>query len=209
MEDRALIARVLAGNSRAADLLVNRFARFVWAILVRQLALPHDLAEDLFQEVFVRLWEDDYRRLRLWSAEGDFASYLAPIVRNLALDRLRANPDRHERPIESQDEWSDMDGEADAEELAWIHEQREILCRAVGGLSERDCELFRRRYEQEQSYREIARAMNMTVNHVGVALARLTERLKGLASTAAAAHLGPRPDPGRAVRCRSTRSSAE
>ena len=209
MEDRALIARVLAGETPAADLMVSRFTRFVWAILVRQLGLPRDLAEDLFQEVFVRLWEDDYRRLRSWSGEGDFASYLAPIVRNLALDRLRVNPDRHERPLDSRDEWSGLDGEPDAEELAWIHEQREILRRAVGGLSERDRELVRRRYEQELSYREIAGAMNMTVNHVGVALARLTERLKGSVSAAPAAHLGPDPDPGRAVRWSSPGSSAE
>jgi len=48
----------------------------------------------------------------------------------------------------------------------------------MGKLSVRDRDLIQRRYYQEQSYREIADALGLTVNHVGVALYRAESRLK-------------------------------
>ena len=49
---------------------------------------------------------------------------------------------------------------------------------AIGQLSERDRDLIHRRYYLEESYREIADALGLTVNHVGVALFRAESRLK-------------------------------
>jgi len=49
---------------------------------------------------------------------------------------------------------------------------------AIGKLSERDRDLIHRRYYLEESYREIANALGITVNHVGVALFRAESRLK-------------------------------
>ena len=49
---------------------------------------------------------------------------------------------------------------------------------AIARLSERDRDLIHRRYYQEQSYRQIADALGLTVNHVGVALFRAESRLK-------------------------------
>jgi RNA polymerase sigma factor (sigma-70 family) len=53
-----------------------------------------------------------------------------------------------------------------------------VLKAAMGKLSERDRDLIHRRYYQEESYREIAEALGLTVNHVGVALFRAESRLK-------------------------------
>jgi DNA-directed RNA polymerase specialized sigma24 family protein len=48
----------------------------------------------------------------------------------------------------------------------------------MGKLSERDRDLIHRRYYLEESYRDIAEALGLTVNHVGVALFRAESRLK-------------------------------
>jgi len=53
-----------------------------------------------------------------------------------------------------------------------------VLNAAMGKLSERDRDLIHRRYYQEESYREIADALGLTVNHVGVALFRAESRLR-------------------------------
>ena len=66
------------------------------------------------------------------------------------------------------------------EELAMVEDQRRAVERAVEQLRSRDRELYRRRFEQEQSYKVIAEAMGVTVNNVGVALKRLEKRLMGL-----------------------------
>jgi RNA polymerase sigma factor (sigma-70 family) len=49
---------------------------------------------------------------------------------------------------------------------------------ALAMLSDRDRDLIHRRYYLEASYREIAEALGITVNHVGVALFRAESRLK-------------------------------
>lgn len=179
--DRELIAGVLARAPGAADLFVARFSRFVWAILIHDMRLRRDAAEDLSQDVFVRLWEDDYRRLRIWRGEGAFASYLGPIVRRLALDFLRGNPAVVTRSLDGGEEdrvLDPPDPDPGPEELAMVEEDRERLARAVERLGERDSELYRLRHEQDLEYREIAARMEMTVNAVGVALSRLLKRLR-------------------------------
>ncbi len=180
VDDRQLIDRVLAGDPRVADAFVTRFTRLVWAILIRQTALAVGQIEDVYQEVFVRLWEDDYRRIRNWSRDGDFAAYLAPIVRHLALDALRKSPGDRERPLPEPDE-ADTEpivGDPSPEELAHIGQRRELLEQALLRLSVRDNELYELRFVQELSYLEISEQMGITVNNVGVRLTRLADRLK-------------------------------
>jgi RNA polymerase sigma factor (sigma-70 family) len=53
-----------------------------------------------------------------------------------------------------------------------------VLKAAMKKLSERDRDLIHRRYYLEESYREIAESLGITVNHVGVALFRAESRLK-------------------------------
>ena len=50
----------------------------------------------------------------------------------------------------------------------------------LGNLSMRERELIHRRYYREESYREIAEALGITVNHVGVALLRAESRLRAV-----------------------------
>jgi RNA polymerase sigma factor (sigma-70 family) len=183
-DDRELIDRVLAHQPDAADCFVIRFSRFVWSVLVRDFGISPERAEDLHQEVFLRLWDDDYRRLRLWRGEGVFASYLGPIVRNLALDRLRADPSLRSRqpaPDGGQPEFDPTDPEPGPEELAIVQELRERLERAASKLSKRDRELYRLRHELDMSYVEIGKQLDLSVNAVGVALARLVKKLRSLA----------------------------
>ena len=180
VDDRQLIDRVLAGDSRAADAFVTRFTRLVWAILIRQTGLAAGQIEDVYQEVFVRLWEDGYRRVRNWSRNGDFAAYLAPIVRHLALDALRRSPGDRERPLPAPDE-TDTEpvvGEPGPDELAHIGQRRGLLEQALLRLSVQDNELYELRFVQELSYLEISEQMGITINNVGVRLTRLVDRLK-------------------------------
>jgi RNA polymerase sigma factor (sigma-70 family) len=130
LPDRVLVDRLLAGDPEAADLFVTRFSRLVWAVLVRDIGLVHPQGDDVFQDLFLRLWEDDYRRLRNWSGEGDFAAYLVTIVRHLAIDHVRGWQPEREHPLpDDQDEPSTS--EPGPEELARLEEQYEAIERAL------------------------------------------------------------------------------
>src|SRR5258705_6577614 len=87
--DRELVAAVVSGDPEAASLFVQRFYRFIVAIAGRYARTRTSLQHNVAQNVIEDLWEDNFRRLRMWSGEGDFASYLAPIVKRKSVDYLR------------------------------------------------------------------------------------------------------------------------
>ena len=80
--------RCQAGDQAAWNELVERFSRYVYAICVQGFRLaPHD-AEDVFQEVFARVYEH-LDRLRATTA---IRPWIAQLTRRLCIDRLRAGP---------------------------------------------------------------------------------------------------------------------
>jgi RNA polymerase sigma-70 factor (ECF subfamily) len=84
LSDESLVRRVLAGETRAFDPLVERHLGMVFAIACARLG-DRDRAEDLTQEVFLRafLALDSLHEPRL------FAAWLSRIARNLASHWLR------------------------------------------------------------------------------------------------------------------------
>jgi len=167
-----LVSRMVSGDIRALDQFVQTYRRFITAILNRQPNLCSQDVEEVYQRFLLHIWEDDYRRLRPWSGTRSLRSYLGAIARNLARDYSRERLRRPDR--EAVCEMAAMPATETRGECCRI----EVLKAAIGRLSERDRDLIHRRYYLEESYREIAEALGMTVNHVGVALFRAESRLK-------------------------------
>ena len=88
MDDHQLVNRVLNGDRAAADHLVLRFQYKIKGVLFSFRDLRSE-ADDLFQEVFARVFADECRALRQWRGDPLHA-YLANIARNVARDRYRA-----------------------------------------------------------------------------------------------------------------------
>jgi RNA polymerase sigma factor (sigma-70 family) len=82
--DAELVARCRTGDDTAWKLLVERFARYVHAILARAYRLDPHVAEDTFQDVFARVYEqlpklrDDALRARARERpdDGELIEYL-------------------------------------------------------------------------------------------------------------------------------------
>jgi RNA polymerase sigma factor (sigma-70 family) len=167
-----LVSRLLSGDARALEQFVETYRRFITSILSRQQALCSQDVDEVYQRFLLHIWEDGYRRLRPWRGTRSLRSYLGVIARNLARDYRR---ERYRNPA------SAVSGEMTvmpAVEPRGDWSRVGVLKEAIGQLSERDRDLIRRRYYQEESYQEIAIALGLTVNHVGVALFRAESRLK-------------------------------
>ena len=102
--DAELVTRCRAGDQSAWEALVDRYARYVHAIVTRVYRLdPHD-AEDAFQDVFARIFErlDTLRRAGREvpvddvpeSADDGLAGLDEALTVHAALDRL--SPECHE-----------------------------------------------------------------------------------------------------------------
>lgn len=91
MEDaNELMGRVRGGDAAAFEALYDGYHRLVYGLALRVLSDP-GLAEDVTQAVFLKIWNspEAFR-------EGNFASWIARVARNRAVDVLRARNARAE-----------------------------------------------------------------------------------------------------------------
>jgi RNA polymerase sigma-70 factor (ECF subfamily) len=84
--DAEIVSRCRRGDAEAWNLLVERFSRYVYAICVRGFGLSGNDAEDVFQEVFARV----YGRLGDLRSDDAVRPWIAQLTRRLCVDRIRA-----------------------------------------------------------------------------------------------------------------------
>ncbi len=83
--DAMLMRRVAQGNTAAFDALLERHEAAVFHYLTRLVA-DRDLAEDLAQECWLRVWQARHS----YRPEAAFRTWLFTIARRLALDHAKA-----------------------------------------------------------------------------------------------------------------------
>jgi RNA polymerase sigma factor (sigma-70 family) len=183
--DRELVAAVVAGDAAAAALFVQRFFRFIVAIAGRYARTRTSLGHIVPQIVIESLWEDDFRRLRLWRGEGDFASYLAPIVKRQAVDYMRTPWFRHivVSGLPGEDEYGTgpfglPDGGPDAHDALLAGDRRRALLAAMDKLGTRDRDVLERRWIREEPVSAIAAELGLNENAVHQALHRALRNLR-------------------------------
>ncbi len=173
--DLELVQSVIVGDDAAADEFVNRFTNLVWWMLMHQMRVDRESATEIYQDVWIHLWRDNYRRLRNWDGPGDFAPYLRVVVLNYARDWLRRKRDFVALPPSFEKVENPDPG---ALQVAWIEQQRELVEQALVSLSPDNRELYELAFVQGLGRQEIAATLGIKPNNVGVRLHRLVERLQ-------------------------------
>ena len=92
--DEALMLAIAARDEVAFSLLYDRYVDLVYSTVARMLGRDSALAEDVVQEIFVRLWQ---RPDTFVAERGRFLSWLMSVTRNRAVDELRARGRRWRR----------------------------------------------------------------------------------------------------------------
>lgn len=172
--DSELMERIAAGEPSAVEQLLQRY----WRPLVGYGAtlLPSvDAAEDVVQEVFVRVW----KRRAGWEAGGSVSAFLYRVTRNLALNERR----RHRVRLR----WRQRVGGLDREQvppptrLLELDERRKLVEQAIQAMPARRREVFRLGWFHQLSYEQIAHILgispNTVSNHMTAAHADLRRRL--------------------------------
>jgi RNA polymerase sigma-70 factor (ECF subfamily) len=93
--DAELIERCLRKDNSAWDLVVARFRRKVFHIAYKFTG-KHDEAEDLTQEIFLKV----FRSLDKFNRDADFSTWLSSVARNYCIDRYRASKREREVVVE-------------------------------------------------------------------------------------------------------------
>ncbi len=133
-EDVSLVQRVASGDSSALEKLYDRYGQAVYSLALRIVRDPQ-VAEELTQEVFVRLWRyaGTYE-----PARGRVSGWLLGITHNLALNEVRRWQSRPQKAdlVTDDDEraYELVDENADSAEAAWLNIRREAIVQALGQL---------------------------------------------------------------------------
>jgi RNA polymerase sigma factor (sigma-70 family) len=162
--DSELVARCRAGEAAAWDALVDRYARYVHAIVTRVYRLPPDDAEDVFQEVFARVCE----RLDTLRDGDALRPWIAQLARRCSVDALRRSG--REVPVAEPPE----DGD---EGLARLDEAMSVRA-ALDGLSPECGEILDRFFCRDESYRTIGAELDLPSGTIASRIARCLGRLR-------------------------------
>ena len=167
--DAELIAGCRAGDDAAWTLLVERYARYVHAILARAYRLAPHVAEDAFQDVFARVHEQ-LPKLREGAA---FRPWLAQLTRRVAIDALRASTrDR----IDDSELIEYLDIAAD-DVIAELEEALTIRA-AMESLPEQCADVLDRFFAREESYPTIGAALGIPPGTLASRISRCLARMR-------------------------------
>jgi RNA polymerase sigma-70 factor (ECF subfamily) len=176
-EDIRLMGRVSSGDDRAFEHLVERHQRLVVGTVGRMLGTNSD-AEDIAQQVFVRVWKNAKR----YEPRAKFTTWLLKITRNLVFNELRRRSRHPAVPLQSEtgeEERPLRDEHAIAPDASLLEEElQKAVDAAIAQLPETQrMAVILRRYE-ELSYEEIAEALDQSVSAVKSLLFRARTELR-------------------------------
>ncbi|TMM11889.1 MAG: sigma-70 family RNA polymerase sigma factor [Actinobacteria bacterium] len=165
--DAELAARCRTGDVEAWNALVGRFSNYVYAIAVQAFRLSAADAEDVFQDVFVRVYEH-LDRLR---SDEAIRPWIGQLTRRICIDRLRET--RREGPAET----DELDtGEID-ETLALLDEAMTVRA-GLDAVGDSCREILDRFFCRDESYRSIAAALSIPAGTVASRLSRCLTKLR-------------------------------
>jgi len=163
--DAELVARCRRGDDAAWPELVARFSRYVYAICGQAFRLPEHDSEDVFQEVFAKVYEH-LGRLR---DDEAVRPWIAQLTRRACIDRLRAGarvevtedvePDGVDETLEQLDE-----AMAVHDALATL----DVNCR----------EILDRFFARDESYRTIGTALGLPAGTIASRISRCLDKLR-------------------------------
>jgi RNA polymerase sigma factor (sigma-70 family) len=162
-----LVARCRDGDQEAWAALVERFSRYVYAIATQGFRLREHDAEDVFQEVFAKVYE------RLGSLRNDEAiqPWIAQLTRRACIDRLRSGS------REETTEDSELAADPDEDAIGRIDEALDIH-EAMTGLSGNCREILDRFFARDETYRTIGEALELPPGTIASRISRCLVKLR-------------------------------
>lgn len=165
--DAQLVSRCRGGDEAAWNELVERFSRYVYAIAVQAFRLaPHD-AEDVFQDVFARVYE---QLARLRNDEA-IRPWIGQLTRRLCIDRLRAGG--REGPVDP----NDLELEEVDETLSRLDEALTVQA-GLDAVGDACREILDRFFCRDESYRAIGEALDLPAGTIASRISRCLSKLR-------------------------------
>jgi len=172
LDDAAVIARVLAGDTQPFEVLVRRYQKLLYRHAAA-MVMDHDVAEDMVQETLVKA----YARLETCREPQRFRAWLFQMLRNRCLDHLK-DVRRRNVPLEKAGAVLDP-GEGPAA-LMERGRLRQDIADALQRLPVAQREAFLMHYVEELPYETMADLLEASMSALKMRVARARETLSSV-----------------------------
>ena len=179
-KEQMLIADCLRSEKAAWDSFVLQYSNLVYHTIKKTLNLHHvepraDLVEDLYQEFFLSLLRNEYKKLRQFrGAHGcSLPNWLRILAARLTIDCLRK-----QAPTSGEVAGAMSRQGPDPAEPLLNEQQEKLLNQAIQTLSHRDRILLDLCYRQALASEQIATLLKTSVGAVYAQKSRLLEKIR-------------------------------
>jgi len=176
LPDERLMARLAMRDTRAFEALYDRYGTLVYSTAL-WVVRDAPLAEDIAQEVFLRVWR---RPDRYVPQRGRFVTWLLTVARNRAIDQIRAGGRRrlYETSREELGQALPADEGQDLALTAQLADERQKVWRALGSLSPEQRRVIEMAYYGGYALYEIAVALSQPLGTVKTRIRRGMQKLR-------------------------------
>lgn len=173
--DEEVVRRVLVESSHYLCLM-KRYEKRLLRYIIRLSGLGQDDAEDILQEVFIKV----YKNLNDFDTALSFSSWIYRITRNETVSNFRK---RSARPATIRVEDNDLLLErivADDNLVESIDKSyaRDVILAAIGRLDQKYREVLMLRFIEEKNYQEMADILEKPEGTIATLINRAKDRLK-------------------------------
>ncbi|HEX8231481.1 MAG TPA: sigma-70 family RNA polymerase sigma factor [Chloroflexia bacterium] len=182
LPDDQLVSRIAGGDAAALETLYDRYVRQCFGLALRMVSEP-GLAEEVVQEVFLKLWSrpDSYS-----SHKGAFVSWLLSLVHHRCVDELRKRS-RTEVALDNDEPLSVIntkpDPQPDPSEQVWVMEQQRVVRQALIELPENQRQVLELAYFGGFSQSQIAEQLSQPLGTVKTRMRMGLQNLRQLLET--------------------------
>ena len=163
MTDKDLVHLYQKGNESAFTELLNRHKDKIYSTIY-YLVNNRELAEDLFQEVFIKIIIK--LKEKKYNEEGKFLPWAVRVAHNLVIDHFRVN--NHMRMVHDKENFSHFDvmpeKSRNAAEEMMHNEKIEHIRTIISKLPEHQREVVILRHYGGLSFKEISTTLNININ---------------------------------------------
>lgn len=164
LTDEQLVRKYIDGNNKAFDTLLHRHKSRLYSYIIR-IVKNKDLAEDIFQETFVKIIMT--LRQGRYIESGKFSAWLSRIAHNLIIDHFRQ--EKAENNMSSDDEDTNLLNRRDLceeniEDIMVNDQIKADVRRIIDALPDPQKEVLVMRYYNDMSFREIAETTGVSIN---------------------------------------------
>lgn len=181
--DERLVADYILGDEKSLELLIGRYVKFIYSFVYRYVGNAQE-ADDITQEVFVKVW----RNLKKFDQQKSFKTWIFSIAKNTAIDFLKKKKAIPFSEFENEEGENTLtetlaDPSPLPQELLEKTDMSKRLSTAMGKISPKYRMVLFLRYNDHFNFREIAESLGVSLHTVTSqhrrALTKLRELLEG------------------------------